>query len=83
MACGGLSRQQLAQHVRQYAAMPVVIDLDRGINPRQYRYLASGPVASTNRQDDVLLRLEIGGYFNIEFLVSLIPSEDQESLPLN
>src|SRR5262249_25973178 len=51
----GLS-DQLAQHVRQDAAVLVVIDLDRRIDAQLHRNLFSGPVRAAYDQPDVLLR---------------------------
>src|SRR5262249_28854778 len=51
----GLS-DQLAQHVRQDAAVLVIIDLDRRIYAQLHRNLFSGPVRAAYDQRDILLR---------------------------
>src|SRR5215470_10336204 len=52
------SSDQLTQHVRQDAAMPVVIDLDRRIYAQLHRNLFSGAVRAAYDQLDILLRLD-------------------------
>src|SRR5262245_15245565 len=49
-------RDQLAQYVRQDAAVLVVIELDRRIYAQLHRDLFSGPVRAAYDQRDVLLR---------------------------
>src|SRR5262245_12607354 len=49
-------RDQLAQYVRQDAAVLVVIDLDRRIYAQLHRDLFSGPVRAAYDQRDILLR---------------------------
>src|SRR5215468_5677521 len=55
--CSGLS-DQLTQHVRQYAAVLVVINLNRSINAQLDRNLFFGPAGAMNDQRDILLRLD-------------------------
>ena len=52
-------RHQLPQHKRQNAAVLVVINLNRRINPATHRHLFHAAVLARDPQGEVLLRLEV------------------------
>src|SRR5574340_1699553 len=48
------SRQQLAQDVRQYAAVLIIVDFDRGIDTKLEAYLVGLAVLAMNRHRYIL-----------------------------
>src|ERR1700681_2467211 len=50
----GSGAEQLAQHKKKNAAMPVVFDLDRRIDPQRDRHFLSFAISSMNHERDVL-----------------------------
>src|SRR5208283_2061774 len=71
LALSGL-RNQLAQHERQDAAVPVVINLNRGIDSQQHAHLLPAAVSALDQQRDILLRLDVAvDSKHVDFLVTI------------
>src|SRR5262249_44636934 len=51
-------RNQLAQHIRQYASALIVVDFDRRIDAQQERHLLRRAVLAMNGERDIHLRLD-------------------------